>query len=303
VYVAHSGKKQSTNSAETEIEKLVSIDHPGNRIKIVVNVFQLSEGWDVTNVWVIAPLRSLATFTNAIQTVGRGLRLPNGRRIGEDEADTLDILCFGKEDFGTIVSQAAKEFGAGVDGAAAVSIVGTGSHSVRPTRSLTLEVIKNVSFEVPAVSRMPGELELGFSPEVTRGISSYVEVYDVGSGSFGTEDDTAVRRTFEVVVRSATTHVVERLRFLDPIKHTAAVQKMVESVLLDLGGKPGMQISTDSMKLGLAVAEAIQSRYRSVASTYVAGDVSITQTIVPREVSIPVEYDDVPKRNTIGAWK
>ncbi|QRE78328.1 DEAD/DEAH box helicase [Methylobacterium aquaticum] len=255
VYVAHSGKKASAkvtgNAIEAEVGRLVAIDQPGNKVKVVVNVFQLSEGWDVTNVWVIAPLRSLASFSNAIQTIGRGLRLPSGRRVGDEETDTLDVLCFGKEDFGTIVKQATKEFGEGPEGSAAVGIVAKSEHRVRAMRPMSLEVVNAISFKVPEVVRTPGEPELDFSPQITRGISSYVEVYDVGSGEFGSDDGSAVRRSFETVVRAATSQVIDGLRFLDPVKHTPAVRKIVEKVLLDLGGKPGMQISTDAVKLGL----------------------------------------------------
>jgi superfamily II DNA or RNA helicase len=308
VYIAHSGKKQTAkkqtaNSAEAEISRLVAIDQPGNKVKAVVNVFQLSEGWDVTNVWVIAPLRSLATFTNAIQTIGRGLRLPNGRRVGDEEIDTLDVLCFGKEDFGSIVSQATKEFGEGPDGSAAIGIVGKSDHQIRVTRPIVLQVAKHISFQVPAISRIPGEPGMSFSPQITRGISSYVEVYDVGSGQFGTEDGAAVRRSFETVVKAATSHVIDALRFLDPIKHTAAVQKLVAGVLLNLGGKPGMEISTDAMKLGLGVMEAIRLRYRSIESLYVAGSTPTEVKITPKEVSIPIEFIDVPTCDKIDEWK
>jgi hypothetical protein len=252
---------------------------------------------------IIAPLRALASFTNAIQTIGRGLRLPSGRRVGDEEIDTLDVLCFGKEDFGAIVSQATKEFGEGPDGSAAIGIVGKDDHRIRVTRPLTLQVAKQVSFKVPAVSRLPGEPELSFSPQITRGISSYVEVYDVGSGQFGTEDSAAVRRSFETVVRSATLHVMDGLRFLDPVKNTEPVKKIIERVLLDLGGKPGMEISTDPVKLGLGVMEAIRGRYRSVESAYVAASVPTELKITPKEAAIPVEFVDVPTCDQIDEWK
>lgn len=308
VFVAHSGtkrtaRKQSANSVEAEIGRLVSIDQPGNKVKVVVNVFQLSEGWDVTNVWVIAPLRSLASFTNAIQTIGRGLRLPNGRRVGDDEIDTLDVLCFGKEDFGTIVSQATEQFGDGPEGTATVSIVGRTSHQVRVTRPITLKVVVPVTVKVPTISRVPGEPELTFTPQITRGISSFVEVYDVGSGEFGTGDGAAVRRSFEAVVRSATAHVMDGLRFLDPVKHTAQVQQIVEKVLLDLGAKPGMEIATDAVKLGLGVMEAIRVRYRSIDSMYVAAGDATELKMTSQEVSLPIEFPDIPLCNEISEWK
>lgn len=304
VLVAHSGKKGSAAAgAERAIGQLVSIDRPGSRIRVVVNVFQLSEGWDVTNVWVVAPLRSLATFTNAIQTIGRGLRLPVGRRIEDEEADTLDVLCFGKEDFGSIVQQAIRQFGPGPDGSAAIGIVGTNEHRTRTTRPMKIEVVKAVSFTIPEVVRTPGEPVLEFSPQITRGISSYVEVYDVGSREFGTEDGSAARRDFEAVVRTATSQVMNSLRFLDPVRDTAAVAGIIRKVLEDKGGKPGMQIATDATKLALAVADAIRTQYRSISSTYMAGTSSIEVEPASFEAPVPTEFEKLPSKDTIVVWK
>ncbi len=85
------------------LEDLKEIESPKSRVQVIVNVQMLTEGWDVTNVYVIAPLRSMSTVAGVIQTMGRGLRLPFGRRIQNDEADTLDVLCFGKQEMGEIV--------------------------------------------------------------------------------------------------------------------------------------------------------------------------------------------------------
>ena len=52
----------------------------------------LKEGWDVTNLYTIIPLRASASETLTEQTIGRGLRLPYGQRTGEDEVDRLSIV-------------------------------------------------------------------------------------------------------------------------------------------------------------------------------------------------------------------
>src|SRR5207302_10622783 len=96
---------------EEDIRRLVGIDESGSRVRVVVNVFQLTEGWDVTNVYVIVPLRAMATFRSAVQTMGRGLRLPMGRRTGNPDVDTLDVLCCGRESFEEIVRQAVEQVG------------------------------------------------------------------------------------------------------------------------------------------------------------------------------------------------
>jgi type III restriction enzyme len=54
-----------------------SIDMAGNKIKVVVSVLMLREGWDVRNVTVILGLRPFTSDANILpeQAVGRGLRL------------------------------------------------------------------------------------------------------------------------------------------------------------------------------------------------------------------------------------
>lgn len=77
---------------DENIELLLSLEHPDNRIEIVIHVNMLKEGWDVTNLYTIIPLRASASETLTEQTIGRGLRLPYGARTGIDEVDRLSIV-------------------------------------------------------------------------------------------------------------------------------------------------------------------------------------------------------------------
>jgi type III restriction enzyme len=77
---------------DENIELLLSLEHPDNRIEIVIHVNMLKEGWDVTNLYTIIPLRASASETLTEQTIGRGLRLPYGVRTGVDEVDRLSIV-------------------------------------------------------------------------------------------------------------------------------------------------------------------------------------------------------------------
>jgi len=77
---------------DENIELLLSLERPDNRIEIVVHVNMLKEGWDVTNLYTIIPLRASASETLTEQTIGRGLRLPYGQRTGVDEVDRLSIV-------------------------------------------------------------------------------------------------------------------------------------------------------------------------------------------------------------------
>lgn len=77
---------------DENIELLLSLEQADNRIEIVIHVNMLKEGWDVTNLYTIVPLRASASETLTEQTIGRGLRLPYGQRTGEDEVDRLSIV-------------------------------------------------------------------------------------------------------------------------------------------------------------------------------------------------------------------
>ena len=57
--------------------RLVALE-TDQRTEIVVHVNKLKEGWDVTNLYTIVPLRASASDILTEQTLGRGLRLPYG---------------------------------------------------------------------------------------------------------------------------------------------------------------------------------------------------------------------------------
>ena len=77
---------------DSNIEQLLSLENPENKIEIVIHVNMLKEGWDVTNLYTIVPLRSSASETLTEQTIGRGLRLLYGERTGVEEVDRLSIV-------------------------------------------------------------------------------------------------------------------------------------------------------------------------------------------------------------------
>ena len=87
---------QSGEEKEENIEKLISLENPDNKIEIVIHVNMLKEGWDVTNLYTIIPLRTATSMTLREQTIGRGLRLPYSKRTGVDKVDKLTIVAHDK---------------------------------------------------------------------------------------------------------------------------------------------------------------------------------------------------------------
>ena len=78
------------------IEQLLTVEHADNPVEIVIHVNMLKEGWDVTNLYTIVPLRAANSRTLVEQSIGRGLRLPYGKRVGVPAVDRLTIVSHDK---------------------------------------------------------------------------------------------------------------------------------------------------------------------------------------------------------------
>jgi type III restriction enzyme len=88
----------SRTGAEEEemIERLLKVEHTDEPTEIVIHVNMLKEGWDVTNLYTIVPLRAANARILIEQSIGRGLRLPYGKRTGVAAVDRLNIVAHDK---------------------------------------------------------------------------------------------------------------------------------------------------------------------------------------------------------------
>ncbi len=96
----------SRTGAEEEemISKLLAVESVDEPTEIVIHVNMLKEGWDVTNLYTIVPLRAANARTLIEQSIGRGLRLPYGKRTGVPAVDRLNIVAHDK--FQEIIDEA-----------------------------------------------------------------------------------------------------------------------------------------------------------------------------------------------------
>lgn len=96
----------SSTKKEEEVDRLfVSLEKPDNQIEIVIHVNMLKEGWDVTNLYTIVPLRAADAPILVEQSIGRGLRLPyGGKRTGVRDVDTLTVIAH--ENFEAVIKAA-----------------------------------------------------------------------------------------------------------------------------------------------------------------------------------------------------
>lgn len=96
----------SSTKKDEEIDRqFVSLENPNNQIEIVIHVNMLKEGWDVTNLYTIVPLRAADAPILVEQSIGRGLRLPyGGKRTGDPDVDKLTVIAH--ENFEAVITKA-----------------------------------------------------------------------------------------------------------------------------------------------------------------------------------------------------
>ncbi len=105
----YAGKAITVHSAlrgeekDENVERLMAVEHD-ERTEVVIHVNMLKEGWDVTNLYTIVPLRAADSRTLVEQSIGRGLRLPYGKRTGVSAVDRLTIVAHDR--FQEIVDEA-----------------------------------------------------------------------------------------------------------------------------------------------------------------------------------------------------
>jgi type III restriction enzyme len=94
-----------TGAEEDEmVQRLLAVESTEEPTEIVIHVNMLKEGWDVTNLYTIVPLRAANARILIEQSIGRGLRLPYGKRTGVAAVDRLNIVAHDK--FQEIIDEA-----------------------------------------------------------------------------------------------------------------------------------------------------------------------------------------------------
>lgn len=100
----HSKQKGAESEANTKL--LLDVENAENPIEIVIHVNMLKEGWDVNNLYTIVPLRTAASKILREQMIGRGLRLPYGKRTGDKDVDSVMLTAHDK--FNDILDEAQR---------------------------------------------------------------------------------------------------------------------------------------------------------------------------------------------------
>ncbi|MEO7571253.1 MAG: hypothetical protein ABIX10_02340 [Acidimicrobiales bacterium] len=88
--------KLKGDEKEKALADLAAVEDPDSKVRVIISVGMLKEGWDVKNVYVIASMRPSVSDVLTEQTLGRGLRLPFGAHTGVELLDTVEVVAHEK---------------------------------------------------------------------------------------------------------------------------------------------------------------------------------------------------------------
>jgi hypothetical protein len=209
-------------ATDSDLEKILNFDDSANReVDIVIAAFMLDEGWDVNRIAVIVPLRALSSIPNAKQIIGRGLRLPAGKRLNEDELDTLEVVIVGQATLLEIKHEVETAFGQGA--ATVVSRRGTesrpgGSRFVDredggPVQRFTVLLERRGIGDVKLPLLVPANLHMGTPPSwQTEAVNLNLTRIAAESGSLSVASGIELQYNVSDVVQ----RVAERVDFVTP---------------------------------------------------------------------------------------
>jgi type III restriction enzyme len=246
----------------------VALEKDG-RTEIVIHVNKLKEGWDVTNLYTIVPLRASASEILTEQTLGRGLRLPFGRRVslGDDhEFSAVDRLTVIAHDRFDEIIQKAREPGSIV---MKTVEIGEGGH---------VSLMGTTLVEAPSIAEMivtGAQLEMpGFAD-----IERPAFVFESSEEGQAAEVTLQVIRRFERKLGS-----VESLR-------EEGVQKEIAAQVREL-----IQPAQASLK-GIVEGPRIEKIVEVVATTVADRTISIPEIIVLPKRRITFRFVDFDLKN------
>jgi type III restriction enzyme len=184
------------------VQQLLTVEDPENPVEIVIHVNMLKEGWDVTNLYTIVPLRAANSRTLVEQSIGRGLRLPYGKRVGVPAVDRLTIVSHDK--FQEIVD-----------------------HANDPNSIIRAGVV--IGRDIPEAGRKAVEVKSTFEEIISGGTTTV----RTGPGKTDQKQTTLFEKPGEQEVAKATHQVIkqfERLKGSDQLQDDKVQQEIVEKV-------------------------------------------------------------------------
>ena len=238
------------------VERLLKVESPDEPTEIVIHVNMLKEGWDVTNLYTIVPLRAASARTLVEQSIGRGLRLPYGKRTGVKAVDRLTIVAHDK--FQEIVDEA--------------------NRPESPIRMDTVIIGKDVPEQKQVSVVIPSYVELqmnGGAGEIGNGARPVGATHD---GPRTTQQRIVFEAPAEQAIAKATLEVVKQFEYLPQSKDLAKADVRAELVRAVTAAMAPVQPELDGIVEVPNVTEVVTK----------AVELFVEQTIdVPRIIVVP----------------
>jgi len=239
------------------VQQLLTVEDPDNPVEIVIHVNMLKEGWDVTNLYTIVPLRAANSRTLVEQSIGRGLRLPYGKRAGVAAVDRLTIVSHDR--FQEIVD-----------------------HANDPDSIIRAGVV--IGRDIPEAGRKAVQVKSVFEGAIGEGAPDYgpaARTSNQPRGSiFNTPEERAVASaTFEVIGQ------YERLRGSDQLQSPEIQREIVEKVQEIIRPEQGL---LEGMAATVDVSEVVQK----ATGLYRELSIDIPKIVVVPKGEVKCRYED-----------
>ena len=249
--------------SEGATERLVALEKDA-RTDIVIHVNKLKEGWDVTNLYTIVPLRASASEILTEQTLGRGLRLPFGKRVskgGDDEFAAVDRLTvIAHERFDDIIAKAREP------GSVVMKTVEIGEGGDISPAGATLVT-------APSVVQM---LVTGAKPEIPGFVPTEPAIFRYAYPG----ESKAAEVTFEVIKRFE-----RKLRSAEDLRDNVVQQQIVDEV-------KDLVRPVQAALQGIKDEPGIDEIVKAVAVIVADHTISIPQIIVLPKKQVTFTFED-----------
>ena len=240
------------------VQQLLTVEHPDNPVEIVIHVNMLKEGWDVTNLYTIVPLRAANSRTLVEQSIGRGLRLPYGKRVGVPAVDRLTIVSHDK--FQEIVD-----------------------HANDPNSIIRAGVV--IGRDIPAAGRKAVEVKSAFEQAISGGV---VPARPAAGGQPAVEQRKLFEKPEEQEVAKATYQVIkqyERLKGSDQLQDAEIQREIVRKVQEIVRPAQGM---LEGIVEAVNVAEVV----RKTTDLYRELSIDVPKIVVVPKGEVRCGYED-----------
>lgn len=279
--VAEIHSKLTGEESDENAQRLLNIEKSGDT-DIVIHVNKLKEGWDVSNLFTIIPLRASASDILTEQTLGRGLRLPYGQRTGVDAVDTLTVIAHDR--FNDLIEK-AKDADGVIHSLKQVRI-GEGG-DVSASKPVMVEAPSVIEQMLKQVVRPPeDDVATEFAPEAKpHGVSEP----PAPAFTFQKEEELALAQTVLTDILPAIKTEVATIRDLNDEK---VVKRIVADAMAIQRGKSGLFSDLTEER-----AEAVVKEF---CAAFVAKTIAIPSlTVTPQD---QVSFGFQPFTLDVGSW-